>query len=260
MRDIRWGRGLVLVCAMVVPLTASAQESEPTREADSTGEQAVSERDDEARGLFLAGSAAFDRGHFEEALDHFQRAYELSARPGLLFNIGHTAERLRRDELALESFERYLAEDPDAEKRDQVERRIELLRQAIADREAAGDDTAGQPPASPPPAPEGEGAPVGPIVTVAVGGAAVAGGIVLLALASSSAAEVEDAPDGTPWTDVEGDYDSAGALGIAGGITLGLGAAAVAAGLGWLIAGSGGDDAEYALRIGPTGVDLTGRF
>jgi len=245
----------VFLCGAVVAVPASAQEG---------AQEEVTERDDEARGLFLAGSAAFERGHFEEALGYFQQAYDLSGRAGLLFNIGHTAERLRRDELALQSFERYLAEDPEADNRAQVERRIELLREALADREQEPPASA-PPPVSPPPTDptDDAGSPVGPIVTLAVGGAAVVGGIVLLALASSSASEVEDAPDGTPWTDVSDDY-SAGTLGVAGGITLGLGAAALAAGLGWLVASGGGDDGtprdDFALRVGPTGVDVTGSF
>lgn len=261
MSSLRFGWCLVGLAAMLAT-SASASAQAPDQSPDGS-EQQVSERDEEARGLFLAGSAALDHGHFDEALDYFQRAYQLSGRPGLLFNIGHTAQRLRRDELALQSFEQYLQEVPDAENRDAVEARIRLLRDAIADRERQAEPT--ETPASPPAPqqpPDEEGPGAGPFVVMGIGGAAAITGVVLLALASSAASNVDGAPEGTPWTDVSGDYDSAGTLGVAGGIALGVGAAAVAAGLGWLIAGGSGEPGtrDAALRLGPTGIDLRGTF
>lgn len=242
-----------------------------TEGEDETTEGGVTERDEEARGLFLAGSAAFQRGHYEEALDYFQRAYELSGRARMLFNIGHTAERLRRDELALRSFERYLRDVPEAENRTSVEARVRLLREAIASSEPRGDaepetetsEAIGDASDAPPPGePGGGGGPsAGPFVLMGVGGAAAVAGIVLLALASSAAAQVDGAADGTPWVDVEGDYESAGTMGIAGGVTLGVGAALVVAGVTWLgIELASGGSEDVALRVGPGGLDLRGSF
>ena len=95
-------------------------------------------QDDEARGLFLAGRAAFDQGRYEDALDRFREAHRLSGRPELLYNIGQAADRLRRDREALEAFEGYLEQTPsDAPNRSIAQNRVDFLREQLARREAA---------------------------------------------------------------------------------------------------------------------------
>jgi len=93
--------------------------------------------DTEARLLFEAGSSAFGDGRYETALERFRQAYATSQRPELLYNIGSAADRLRRDEEALEAFSGYLAALPEAANRREVEARIASLREAIARLEAA---------------------------------------------------------------------------------------------------------------------------
>jgi len=90
------------------------------------------ERDAEARTLFEQGRAAFTASRFAEALDFFRQAYALSQRHALLYNIGQAADRLRRDREALEAFDRYLTEVPDADNRVEVETRMGVLRETIA--------------------------------------------------------------------------------------------------------------------------------
>lgn len=51
----------------------------------------------EARSVFDAGQVAFTAGHYADALEYFKRAYALSRRPALLFNIGLCHDRLRED-------------------------------------------------------------------------------------------------------------------------------------------------------------------
>ncbi len=104
---------LLLSLASWLPSNAAAQEDSATQEA---------------RSLFEAGRTAYDAGRFESAFDYFQRAYDLSQRPALLFNLGSTAERLRRDADAVDFYERYLAAVPSAENREFVQSRIEFLR------------------------------------------------------------------------------------------------------------------------------------
>lgn len=92
--------------------------------------------DAEARGLFEAGRSAFTVGRFEEALSYFQKAYELSKRPELLYNTAAAAERLRRDDLALESYRGFVAAVPaDAANVGLAQERIRFLeqRKAIAE-------------------------------------------------------------------------------------------------------------------------------
>ena len=75
---------------------------------DATPAAAQSSADEEARVHFEAGRVAFSRGRYESALASFQEAYELSQRPALLYNIGTTFDRLRRDQEAIEAVERFL--------------------------------------------------------------------------------------------------------------------------------------------------------
>ncbi|AKF11592.1 hypothetical protein DB32_008741 [Sandaracinus amylolyticus] len=91
-----------------------------------------SSRDAEARALFEAGRVAFADGRFEDALEYFERSHELSGRPELLYNIGTSSDRLRREREAVSAFEAYLAALPDAPNRREVEGRLRVLREEIA--------------------------------------------------------------------------------------------------------------------------------
>lgn len=86
--------------------------------------------------MYLEGRAAFDAGRYEDALRLFEAAYELSPRPEMLYNIGTTADRLRRNERALEAFEQYLEELPDSDLRGPVESRARVLRAEIEQQRA----------------------------------------------------------------------------------------------------------------------------
>jgi tetratricopeptide (TPR) repeat protein len=108
---------------------AQAQAAASTERPASN---APSSSDDVARGLFQAGSAAYGAGHFEDALGYFQRAYELSQRPGFLYNIGQAADRLHRDELTVAVFRRYLELVPNSEHRTEVESRLRALERLVA--------------------------------------------------------------------------------------------------------------------------------
>lgn len=162
----------VVVCALgpFPAIAASAQQtpSEPT----------LSPADAEARGLYDAGVAAFSEGRFEEAVGYLQQAYALSHRVELLYNIGQAADRARRDELALESFRRYLDERPDDPRAPELRGRIRVLERAIEDRSDPGDSTVVAAPAAP------EDSPVTPAASSLV----------------SSAADPTNGPDVGAWT------------------------------------------------------------
>lgn len=118
-----------LCSALVLLLTLSWSPGVDAQVRSAAGEE-------EARALFVAGRSAFDQGRFEEALSHFSRSYELSGRPDLLFNVGTTADRLGRLEEAITAFQAFLEGSPDSSKRAQVEARLEILRQQLADQRA----------------------------------------------------------------------------------------------------------------------------
>ncbi len=93
----------------------------------------------EARQLFLEGSAAYVEGDFETALQLFRKAYEkadVQARVVLLVNIAQTLDRLGREQEALEHYRRYLQLMPDGPKAGVARGRIEVIERRIAQREA----------------------------------------------------------------------------------------------------------------------------
>ena len=116
--------GVVLVCiTLAVPASGFAQSTATARDA-------------QALQLYQAGETAFAAGEYDSALQLFESAYELSHRPGLLYNMGHCADRLRRDQDAIRWFDAYLQAAPtDATNREEAERRLRALREAEAARQ-----------------------------------------------------------------------------------------------------------------------------
>ncbi len=211
---------------------------------------ATSADDEEARALYEAGERAFSAGSFERALEHFQHAYELSHRATLLYNIGLTNDRMRRDDEAIAAFDAFLASEPEEELAASVRARIAAIREAAAARQAEAAVT------SPPPvAPTGPDL-TAPIALVVSAGLVVVAGGVLLGVAAAEDAQVQSA-NAVPWSSVSGHHDAAEALAIGGGVALGVGAALAVTGA-VLFATAGSGDTRVA--IGPAGVSIVGSF
>jgi tetratricopeptide (TPR) repeat protein len=126
------------------PITVPAQPTvaAPTPAGAAADAEAL---DQEAHMLFEAGRLAYAAGRFEDSLTSFQRAHAISGRPVLLYNIGTAADKLRRDDVALDAFRRYLEAVPTAENRAEVEGRIRVLEQVMAATRAR-ETTAAAPP------------------------------------------------------------------------------------------------------------------
>jgi tetratricopeptide (TPR) repeat protein len=125
---------LLCVAAACMPGIALADDTDDRPAIEPT--QADDLRDEEARTRFKAATMAFSDGRFEDALSDFQRAYELSGRVELLFNIGSAADRLRRDNEALAAYQAYLEASEDPPNRRFVEARLRMLRERGAEQEA----------------------------------------------------------------------------------------------------------------------------
>lgn len=119
--------------ALLVPVLSHAQDegAEPEQSDNS------SSLDEAARLTFQSAREAFVAGDYETALARFRQAYELSARPGLLYNIAQTLDRLRRDEETVTALREYLEALPAAPNRAEVEARIRVLEEALARRQPA---------------------------------------------------------------------------------------------------------------------------
>jgi tetratricopeptide (TPR) repeat protein len=253
--------------AQSTPSTGTPSTGTPSTGTPSTGtssETRTAGRDAEARQLFDAGTVAYSEGRYENALEYMQRAYELSGRPALLYNVATTLERLRRDDEALAAYERYLAEEPAADNRQDVEARIAILRRVVSERGdsggGAGSDSGGAGSDS------GGSIDAGPWVLVGAGGAAAIAGGILLGLAAADVASVEGAPAGSYWSRVSDAYGRSEAESIAGAVLLGVGGAAAAAGVVWALVPSGGGSSgggeRAAVTLAPTpgGLTLRGSF
>lgn len=115
------------------PRVARAQADEDEDGAPRPGSVSP---DLEARSEFEAGAIVFAEGGFAEALAHFERSYELSGRPELLYNIAICHDRLRHDRLAVQNYDAFLEALPETERRAEVEARLPALREAIAREDA----------------------------------------------------------------------------------------------------------------------------
>ncbi len=126
----------VLLSSTSIAYAQSPDAGAPTAPQMHDGATADS-LDQAARILFESARTAFNAGDYATALARFKQAYEASARPGLLFNIATTLDRLRQDDEALATFERFLAADPGVANRAEIEARIRSLRAAIETRDRA---------------------------------------------------------------------------------------------------------------------------
>ncbi len=116
-----WACTAAFLVGMVFATTASAE---------SIADDAA------AREYFEAGRVAFDQADYESALTYFRHAYRTSDRGELLYNIAIAADRLQRDQEALEAFEQYLDRTEKPVRESEVRIRIEALRKSIAEKEA----------------------------------------------------------------------------------------------------------------------------
>lgn len=84
------------------------------------------DQEQRAQKLFQVGDDHYAAGRYEEAVAHFQQAYDLSPQPALLFNMANAYERMGEYEKAADHLRRYL-ESPKAEDVASVRERIRRL-------------------------------------------------------------------------------------------------------------------------------------
>ena len=246
----RRGPAFLSLLLLTSALSVQARAQTPVEVPEAESVDRDDGRDTEAWALFQAGQAAFGQGRFQNSLDYFERAYELSNRAQLLFHIGVSAERLQQNERAMSALRQYLVEVPDSANRASIEGRLEELegeRDARLAREAEEQRSVGPGAA--------------PWLLTGVGAALAITGVALVGTAVGHRNAVQDAPDGTSWGDVSAREGKVEPLSTMGFATLGLGGAMVVSGLLWwaLAPGDREDEApEVALGFGT--VSVRGRF
>ncbi len=235
---MRW-LGPLAVLVSTIAVSCSAPSSLMAQSADS-----------EARVRFEAGRMAFSAERYEDALVDFERAYELSHRPILLFNIAQSYARLGRDREALDTYRRFLDEAPEGEAgREEAEAQVIALEDAIARAPVEPVDAAIAEPA-PERTPSGD--PTAGWILVGVGGALTIAGAVLSGLGLSDRASVESPAPGAQWSDIMAAYDRGPVLEGVGFSTLAVGLVGLAVGVVLVLTSSGDgapvDRAARALR------------
>jgi len=263
-----FGLATVVLVGMLALLPAQTRAQDAQ---DATSQQ--------ARDLYRQGDRAYREGRYEEAVEAFQQAYELSGRPQLLYNMANAYERLNRLTDAVAALEQYAPEAPEGD-RTVIQSRITQLEARIAtERDAAEHASAehdahqdASPPSSGTSSQRGHDL-TGPAVLMSIGGAAIVASIVMgvLALSDSNAARSACMVVGGRTICPEsahGNSDAARNLALATDISWGVGATAAAIGLVWLIVdlSSGSSSSETAphasVSVGPdySGVVVTGSF
>jgi hypothetical protein len=136
----------LLIFAFVSP--ASAQGADPAEK--------------ESLESYQKGVTAYDLGKFDEAVQAFQKAYEIKPTPAYLYNIAQAYRQKGDASKAVFFYKRYLQKAPDAKNRDVVERRIAELEELAKKQEESktkppnsldGEKGTESPPPEPPPAP-----------------------------------------------------------------------------------------------------------
>lgn len=201
----------LLACAMAFSLTLVAPSLAHANKAA-------------ARAAFQQGRKLFQKGAYAEAVKELKKAYALSPHPALLRYLGQTYYKWSKAKEALQEFERYLKEAPQAPDRAQIEEKVAELKKLLTapkeppasqgakkpepkiDLRPTGEDTEMPDVFKKPatgaktPGSSGEGMSFLTIAKWTSAGLAVGGlamGIVFNVLASGKASELEDAVTGS---------------------------------------------------------------
>jgi tetratricopeptide (TPR) repeat protein len=207
----------------------------------------------EADKLLRQGNAEYARKNYEQAIEAYQRAFDLTGAPGFLFNIAQVHRVAGNCSEAIAHYERYLAADPKTKLRPRVEAFIAEMWRCVEARRKTEEQPAEKPaetqPEPPPPVAQEERAaptvldaeapPPRPsawrwvgLGTAGAGAIAIGAGVVIGLGARSQARRTEDftgewsPEDEARERDAERDARnaailmSAGAVALVGGVTL----------------------------------------
>jgi hypothetical protein len=121
---------------LAVPAIAHAEE--PTKSYPDCGREPTDAEVAAAKGAFQAGNASFNEADYARAIDYWEDAYrrDCTANP-LLLNLARAYELAGRKRQAVVALETFLAREPGTGEKDQINRRIEVLKKKIAEEDAA---------------------------------------------------------------------------------------------------------------------------
>ena len=281
---------LVGSAVVLAPALAHA-EDEPKAYPECTKAPTDSETA-AAKGAYQAGNASFDEADYPRAITYWEDAYRRDCTANLLLkNLARAYELYGQKRQAVVSLETFLVREPSSSDKEQIQRRIEVLKKQIAAEKATpavGPVTPVTPvttPSTTPPQPvtgtsagdSGGHRPIAPLIVAGAGGVITIVGAVVFAKAAKDVSDFEDkCPDhmcgvGADKTKLANDANAARNRKIIGGVTMGVGVAALAGGLVWYFVSSptGGTQSAGTLskpRLTPevtpgfAGLALSGAF
>jgi hypothetical protein len=262
-------------CWFALPAVVCVLAHAPAADA----QEVSAEQERRARLHYESGTAYFDTGDYESALDEFRAAHAESPHPELLYNIFLFEERIGNLAAAVQALEAFLA-TPEVPRRDVLERRLEHLRARAArgetrieaseverasplqvsepavdplvtERPEASVEPAQVAPSSPP---QASGAPVVAIVGFAIAGVGLAG----LGIAGGITLAEDARLDLCAPTCPEADVQTIAASAIAGDITAGIALAGAILGVvGLFLDTSPGASSERSVRLRGLGLEAT---
>lgn len=240
---------LVALALLAAPAVALAEE--PTKSYPDCGREPTDAEVAAAKGAFQAGNASFNEADYARAIDYWEDAYrrDCTANP-LLLNLARAYELAGRKRQAVVSLETFLAREPNSGEKDQIGRRIDVLKKKIAEEDAAaasaptptnGSASTAAPAGATQPLPEGTSADKakrspGPWILIGVGGAATIVGTIGI-VANKKKVDDADAECGgnrnmCPYAVAKRGNDARTALN-ASGVIAGAGVALVIGGVVW---------------------------
>ena len=102
---------------------------------------------------YSQGMKHYTLGHFSEAIEEFEKAYDIKPEPIFLFNIAQSHRQNKNAERALFFYRRYLEAEPRAKNRAEVEKRMKDMEKLLAEEKERAATPALQPPPPTPPSP-----------------------------------------------------------------------------------------------------------
>ncbi len=244
---LRTLKSLIAVAVLATPALANAEE--PTKTYPDCGREPTDAEVAAAKGAFQAGDASFNEADYTRAIDYWEDAYrrDCTANP-LLRNLARAYELAGRQRQAVVALETFLAREPNSGEKDQINRRVEVLKKKIAEEDAAAaalppPTAASTAPAAAATANEPAKEPkakrsVGPWIVIGVGGAAsivgVAGLLTNKKKLDDATAQCDPGRTNCP-EDVARDGNDARSAMQGSGVLLGVGLAAVAGGVVWAV-------------------------
>jgi tetratricopeptide (TPR) repeat protein len=148
------------VCAALAVLLSAAGAARAA--GDLTPQQKA-----EMKVLYEKATRAYDVGKYAEAIEEYQKAYEIGGDPPMLYNIAQAYRLNDQPAEAVRFYRRYLQRAPQARNREDVERKIADLERKVEERRKAAaaappPPVTTAPPATPPPVTPPPSAPVVP--------------------------------------------------------------------------------------------------